>query len=190
MHEDLLYLYSEIPQERAFHHNFRRINVKNTDRFSHTYFQNCMREWNQLDESIKNSPTVSVFKRELNALNQATKKITVDIHDIEEVRLVIRLQVEFSHLHDIKLDIIFSAPVPCALPWIRGQEPNPGAPNLKVVRRTSERRSVFLFFAFFVGEPLIQGTRASARLKLKIMDNFSCIAHATVVLAETSLTVP
>ena len=53
-----LYLYSEIPQERTFHHNLRRANVyeangKSTGRFSHTYFQNCMREWNQLDESIK-----------------------------------------------------------------------------------------------------------------------------------------
>ena len=32
------------------------------------YFQNCMREWNQLDESIKSSPTASVFKRELMRL--------------------------------------------------------------------------------------------------------------------------
>ena len=36
-----------------------------------------MRQWNQLDESIKSSPAVSVFKREINALDQAAKKITV-----------------------------------------------------------------------------------------------------------------
>ena len=43
------HLYSEIPQERTFHHNLRRPNVyeasaKSTNKFSHTYFQNCMRE--------------------------------------------------------------------------------------------------------------------------------------------------
>ena len=44
-----LYLYSEIPQERIFHHNLPEANAyeanaKGTNRFSHTYFQNCMRE--------------------------------------------------------------------------------------------------------------------------------------------------
>ena len=67
-----LYLYSEIPQERNFHHNLRRANVyeanaKSTNRFSHTYFQNCTSQWNQLDKSIKSSPTVSVFKGNLCA---------------------------------------------------------------------------------------------------------------------------
>ena len=66
-------LYSEIPQECNLHYNFRRSNVYepnaiSTNRFSHTYFQNCMREWNLLDETIKNSPTLSVFKRKLVCL--------------------------------------------------------------------------------------------------------------------------
>ena len=42
------YLYSEIPQEHKHHYNLRRPNVYepnviSTNRFSHTYFQNCMR---------------------------------------------------------------------------------------------------------------------------------------------------
>ena len=53
-----LYLFSEIPQERILHYSLRRPsvyepNVKSTERFSHTYFQNCLSEWNQLDETIK-----------------------------------------------------------------------------------------------------------------------------------------
>ena len=47
-----LYLFSEIPQERTLHYSLRRPsvyepNVKSTERFSHTYFQNCLSEWNQ-----------------------------------------------------------------------------------------------------------------------------------------------
>ena len=62
-----LYLYNEIPQERTFSYNLRRPNVfepsaKSTDRFTHTYFQNCVKEWSQLDQSIRNCPTISGFK--------------------------------------------------------------------------------------------------------------------------------
>ena len=103
-----------------------------------------MREWNQLDESIKISPTVSVFKRELMSLIRPQKRSLFGFHDIEGVRLLTCLRAEFSDLREhIDLDIIFSAPVPCA----------------------------------------------SAGLELKIMNTFSCTAHTTVVIAETSLTV-
>ena len=33
--------------------NVYEANAKSTDRFSHTYFQNCTREWNQLDHLLK-----------------------------------------------------------------------------------------------------------------------------------------
>ena len=100
-----LYLYSEILQERIFHHSLRRANVyeanaKSTNRFSHTYFQNCMREWNQLDESIKSLRTIPVFKRELMRLIRPLKRSLFGFHDIEGVRLLTRLRVEFSDLRE------------------------------------------------------------------------------------------
>ena len=72
------YLYSEIPQEGNLHYNLPRPdvyepNVISTNRFSHTYFQNCITEWNLLDETIKNSRTISVFKRELLCLVRPSK---------------------------------------------------------------------------------------------------------------------
>ena len=42
-----------------------------------------MREWNLLDVTIKNSPTISVFKRELVRLVRPSKKSYFGIHDIE-----------------------------------------------------------------------------------------------------------
>ena len=73
-----LYLYSEVPQERTFHHDLLRANVyeanaKSTSRFSHTYFQNCMREWNQLDKFACSF----CVQKGTYALNEAAKKITV-----------------------------------------------------------------------------------------------------------------
>ena len=131
-----LYLYSEKPQERTFHHDLHRANVyeantKSTDRFSHTYFQNCMREWNQLDKFIKSSPTVPVFKRLLMRLIRPLKISLFGFHNIERIRLLTRLRVEFSHLreHRFRHNFQFSSPT------------------------------------------------------------FSCIAYATVVILETSLTV-
>ena len=84
------YLYSEIPQKHKHHYNLCRPNVyepnvTSTNRFSHTYFQNCMREWNLSDVTIKNSPTISMFKRELVRLVRPSKKSYFGIHDIEGI---------------------------------------------------------------------------------------------------------
>ena len=75
-----LYLYNEIPHERTFSYNLRRPNVfessaKSTGRFTHTYFQNCVRESNQLDQSIGNCPTISGFKSKLVRLVRPTKNL-------------------------------------------------------------------------------------------------------------------
>ena len=59
-----------------------------------------MREWNQLDDSIKSSPTVSVLKRELMRLVRPPKRSLLGFHDIEGVRLLTRLRVEFSDLRE------------------------------------------------------------------------------------------
>ena len=101
------YLSSEIPQERNLHYNLRRLNVYepnviSSNRFSHTYFQSCMKEWNLLDETIKSSPTISVFKRELVHLVRPSEKSYFGIHDIEGIRLLTRLRVHFSDLREHK----------------------------------------------------------------------------------------
>ena len=114
------YLYSEIPQEHNLHHILRRPNVYepnviSTNRFSHTYFQNCMREWNLSDETIKNSPTISVFKRELVRLVRPSKKSYFGIRDIEGIRLLTRLRVHFSDLREHQLRHKFPRSSPMCL---------------------------------------------------------------------------
>ena len=69
-------------------------------RFTHTYFQNCVREWNHLDKSIRNSQTISGFKSQLVRLVRPTKKSIFGVHDIEGVRLLTRLRVQLSDLRE------------------------------------------------------------------------------------------
>ena len=101
----LFHLFHKIPHERTFSYKLRRPNVfessaKSTDRFTHIYFQNCVREWNQLDQSIRNCPTISGFKLQLVRLVRATKNSIFGVHDIEGVRLLTRLRVQFSDLRE------------------------------------------------------------------------------------------
>ena len=72
-----------------------------------------MREWNQLDESIKVSPTVPVFKGELMSLIRPQKRSLLGFHNIEGVLLLTRLRVEFSNLreHRFRHNFQCSSPV-------------------------------------------------------------------------------
>ena len=71
-----------------------------------------MRECNQLDESIKSSPTVSVLKRELTSLIRPPKRSLFGIHDIEGVRLLTCLLVQFSDLLEHEFRHIFKCSSP------------------------------------------------------------------------------
>ena len=97
-----LYLYNLIPLEREVYYNLRiprdfEPNISRTKRFSNTYFQNSINEWNSLDVSIRKCETVSQFKTKL-ILVRPPKKSTIKIHDINGIKLLTRLRVEFSDL--------------------------------------------------------------------------------------------
>ena len=89
--------------------------AKSTDRFTHTYFQKCVRERNQLDQSIRNCPTIPGFKLQLVRLVRPTKKSTFGAHDIEGVRLLTRLRVQFSDLREHRFRHRFHCSSPMCL---------------------------------------------------------------------------
>ena len=65
-----LYLYNLIPPEREIHYSLRALHDyepqnERTLRFSNTYFQNCIHEWNLLDVSTRSCQSISEFKKEL-----------------------------------------------------------------------------------------------------------------------------
>ena len=86
------YLSQHIPSERVVNYNLRnpdvlKQSVDKTSCFSHTYFQNCIKEWNRLDIYVRNSPALSQFKHNLIHIIRPLKRSTIGIHDVEGLKL-------------------------------------------------------------------------------------------------------
>ena len=89
-------------------HHFRRPcrvivyenNVERANRFARTYFQNCIKEWNQLDVSTRSSQTISELKRKLIQLVRPKTQSYFGVHDIEGIRYLTQIRVKFSGLQE------------------------------------------------------------------------------------------
>ena len=90
-------------------------NISRTKWFSNTYFQNSINEWNSLDVSIRKCETVSQFKTKLINLVRPPKKSTFKIHDINGIKLLTRLRVEFSDLRSHRFRHNFNCASPLCL---------------------------------------------------------------------------
>ena len=69
-------------------------------RFSNTYFQNRIHEWNLLGVSTRSCQSISEFKIELLGRIRPLKRPTFNIYNIEGIKLLTRLRVEFSDLRN------------------------------------------------------------------------------------------
>ena len=101
------YLFSEIPPERQVVYNLRNPRVyddiiSRTVRFSNTYFNNAIHEWNLLDDEIKNSKSISEFKRRVLEIIRPVRHSTYNISDINGVRHLSRIRLKFSALNEHK----------------------------------------------------------------------------------------
>ena len=89
--------------------------VERTNRYANTYFQNCPKEWNQLDITLQSSQTISEFKRRLIQLVRPPKRSMFNIHDLDGVKLLARLRVDFSDLRSHSFNHNFHCPDPSCL---------------------------------------------------------------------------
>ena len=115
-----LYLYNLIPPEREIHYDLTAPRdyvpqIERTVRFSNTYFQNCIHEWNLLDVSTRSIQSISQFKTELLGRIRPPKRPTFNIYDIEGIKLLTRLRVEFSDLRNHRYRHNFHCPNPTCL---------------------------------------------------------------------------
>ena len=63
-------LFQEIPEQRFTEYDLRSTrnyeqNTSRTKRYSDSYFNNTLYEWNQLDRPVQESPSIAVFKNNL-----------------------------------------------------------------------------------------------------------------------------
>ena len=71
-----------------------------TTRFSNSFFPYCDKKWNLLDNSLKESPSLSVFKTNfLKNIRKPARKY-YDIKDRKGIRFLTKLRVEFSDLRE------------------------------------------------------------------------------------------
>ena len=69
-------------------------------RFSSSYFHNTICEWNLLDKSVQDSPSLAVFKSKLLRFIRPGKNPVYNIYDILGIKLLTRLRVNFSPLNE------------------------------------------------------------------------------------------
>ena len=98
------YLFSLIPPERQISHGLRHPHVYSqskarTNRFSNSYFQNTIHEWNKLLPEIQASKSLAEFKQKLILLIRPTKNPTYGVFDLKGIKDITKLRVHFSNLN-------------------------------------------------------------------------------------------
>ena len=118
-----LYLYNLIPPERELNYGLRRANtfdqpIERTNRCSNTYFQNCPKEWNRLDISVRSSQTISEFKKRLIQILRPVKRSFLMFTTCMELSYLLGFvlnSVTFVVTGIITIFIVLNHPVPAKL---------------------------------------------------------------------------
>ena len=84
--------------------NYNKIplfNVKH-EYFRNSFFPSTVIEWNKLDNNIRNSESVSVFKKQILKFIRPSPNSTFTGHNPHGIEPLIRLRVGLSHLRENK----------------------------------------------------------------------------------------
>ena len=73
-----------------------------TESFKHSFFPFCVREWNKLDNNIRDAESIKQFKSMLKNFFSLNQRSLFSIHDPVGVKLLTRLRLQFSHLNEHK----------------------------------------------------------------------------------------
>ena len=97
------YLFNEIPEQRLFEYNLRNTrcyeqNVGRTMRFSSSYFHDTIWEWNLLDKSVQDYPSLAAFRSKLLRIIRPAENPVYNVHFILGFKLLTRLRVSFCPL--------------------------------------------------------------------------------------------
>ena len=100
------YLFNLIPNFNWVHntrlsYNIPTIKVKH-DYFKNSIFPSAISEWNKLDLNIKNSASLNAFKKKLLDFIRSCSNIIFDIHNPLGIKLLTRLRLGLSPLHEHK----------------------------------------------------------------------------------------
>ena len=99
------YLTSLLPETQQQRYDLRNTNhiampKQRTDTFKNSFFQNCIGLWNNLEENIRQSASLSIFKSSLIKIIRPKKGEIFGIHDPNGLRLLSQLRVGLSYLRE------------------------------------------------------------------------------------------
>ena len=104
--KSLKYLFNNIP---TFRSSYRTRNIDSIPQFNVTlpffrnsYFPSIVTQRNNLDKSIKNSESFSIFKKNILQFRRASPNNIFNSHNPMGVKLLTKLRLGLSHLHDHK----------------------------------------------------------------------------------------
>ena len=100
------YLFDMIPKVLSTrttrnHNNIPLFNVKH-EYLRNSFFPSTVTEWNKLNNNIRNSESVSAFKKQILKFIRPSPNSTFNVHNPHGIKLLIRLRVGLSHLREHK----------------------------------------------------------------------------------------
>ena len=88
-------------QTRSANNSLQEFSCR-TGSFKHSFFPFCVREWNKLDNTIRDAESIKQFKSMLKNFFSLNQRSLFSIHDPVGVKLLTRLRLQFSHLNEHK----------------------------------------------------------------------------------------
>ena len=70
--------------------------------FENSFFPYCIKEWNELNDKIRNIKSINKFKVTILNFIRPKGNLVFDIHDTNGIKLLTRLRLNFSHLNEYK----------------------------------------------------------------------------------------
>ena len=92
------YLLQEIPDERVTKYDLGSTHTYQQDinrrkRYSDSYFDNTLCEWNQLNRAVEESPSIAVFKKNLLHVMRPVRNPVYNSCDTPGVNVLTKLRV-------------------------------------------------------------------------------------------------
>ena len=81
--------------------NLQELSCRN-ESFKHSFFPFCVREWNKLDNTIRDAESIKQFKSMLKNFFSLDQRSLFSIHDPVGLKLLTRFRLQFSHLNEHK----------------------------------------------------------------------------------------
>ena len=73
-----------------------------TETFESSFFPHCAEAWRNLSDKLRNIDSMNTFKSSILNFVKPRENSVFAVHDINRVKLLTRLTLDFSHLNENK----------------------------------------------------------------------------------------